>query len=132
MADAVGCKVQTIRYYEQIGLLPEPDRSPGNQRLYSREHVDRIRFVRHGRALGFTLDEIRELLTLSDHPDRPCADVDAIARRHKEEVESKIAKLEALRNELDRMISDCDGGQVSECRIIKILSDHGLCISEKH
>jgi DNA-binding transcriptional MerR regulator len=132
LARAGGVKVQTIRYYEQVSLLPEPRRSPGNQRLYTKAHMDRLKFIRHSRALGFSLDQIRELLALSENPKRPCDEIDAVARRHLEDVEGKIARLEGLKGELGRMISECAGGKVSACRIIKVLSDHDLCIVDDH
>ena len=80
LAKKTGTKVQTIRYYEQIGLLPEPGRSAGGQRRYGDSELDRLSFVRHARQLGFSLDAIRELLDLSDHPDKSCAEADAIAK----------------------------------------------------
>ncbi len=132
LARESGCKVQTIRYYEQIGLLPEPYRSEGNQRLYDRVDVDRLSFIRHARALGFSLTEVRELMTLSDDPDRPCESVDLIARSNLTKVEDKIAQLTALREELKRMVHECEGGQISDCRVINILSDHGQCLTDKH
>ncbi len=132
LARAGDVKVQTIRYYEHIGLLPEPRRSPGNQRIYTVAHMDRIKFIRHSRALGFSLDQIRELLALSDDPKRPCDEIDSIARKHLEDVERKIARLEGLKKELARMVSECAGNKVSACRIIKVLSDHELCIADNH
>ena len=80
LGEAAGVKVPTIRYYEQIGLLPEAERSAGNQRLYSRKALERLAFIRHARGLGFTLEAIRDLLSLSDRPDQSCAAADAIAR----------------------------------------------------
>ncbi len=132
LARVGGVKVQTIRYYEQIGLLPEPRRSPGNQRLYIEAHMDRLKFIRHGRALGFSLDQIRELLALSDDPKRPCDEIDAIARKHLGDVEGKIIRLEGLKAELGRMINECAGDRVSACWIIKVLSDHDLCLDDNH
>ena len=132
LARAGGVKVQTIRYYEQVGLLPVPRRSPGNQRIYTKAHMDRLKFIRHSRALGFSLDQIRELLALSEDPKRPCDEIDAVARKHLDNVEGKIARLEGLKEELGRMISECAGGKVSACRIIKVLSDHDLCIADDH
>ena len=132
MARAGDCKVQTVRYYEQIGLLPEPPRSAGNQRLYDRRHLDRIRFIRHARQLGFSLERIRQILALSDDPGHSCAEVDHIARDHLREVESKIERLESLRGELQRMISRCSGGRVADCRIIEVLADHALCLHQEH
>lgn len=124
LARVGGCKVQTVRYYEKIGLLPAPPRSAGNQRLYDRVHMDRLAFIRHGRKLGFSLDAIRELLVLSDDPTQSCEWVDQIARGHLEEVEGRIKSLKALRSELRRMIDQCRGGKVGDCRIIEVLADH--------
>ncbi|WP_316367760.1 MerR family transcriptional regulator [Candidatus Thiodiazotropha sp. CDECU1] len=132
MAEAGNCKVQTIRYYEQIGLLPEPERSEGNQRIYHQNHLDRLGFVRHSRELGFSLDRIREILAISDDPSHSCEEVDQIARSHLQEVESKIKRLQSMRMELKRMINQCAGNQVADCRIIEILSDHSLCLSGTH
>ena len=132
MARTGNCKVQTVRYYEQIGLLPETSRSSGNQRVYSRQHYDRLRFIRHSRELGFSLDRIRQILALSDEPAHPCEEVDRIARDHLHEVESKIKRLQSLRKELKRMISECAGNRVAECRVVKILSDHALCLVDSH
>lgn len=132
MARAGECKVQTVRYYEQIGLLPEPPRSVGNQRLYSRGHLTRIRFIRHGRQLGFSLGRIRQILALSDDPGHSCEEVDGIARDHLREVESKIDRLNSLRKELKRMISECSGGRVADCRIVEVLADHALCLNDEH
>ena len=81
LAKKTGTKVQTIRYYEQIGLMPEPGRTGGGQRRYGDAELDRLSFIRHSRQLGFPLDVIRELLDLSDHPDKSCDEADAIARR---------------------------------------------------
>lgn len=127
-----GCKVPTIRYYEQIGLMPEPDRSEGNQRLYTGRHLDRLRFIRHSRDLGFTLDDIRELLSLAAHPEAPCEQADSIARRHLDLVRDRIARLRLLEQELEHMADHCHGPTVRECRVIEILSDHGKCLSDGH
>ena len=96
LAERTGCKVQTIRYYEQIGLMPKPGRTSGNQRFYREVHVDRLAFIRHSRELGFPLDAIRELLELSDDPNRSCEQADRIARAHLREVETRIASLTVL------------------------------------
>ena len=127
VASAAGCKVQTIRYYEQIGLLRAPIRSAGNQRLYRPADVERLTFIRHARELGFSLDSIRELLDLSDRPDQSCAAVDSIAKAHLIEVERRIRRLEALKTELERMVDHCAGGIVADCRVIETLADHSLC-----
>ncbi len=129
-----GCKIPTIRYYEQIGLLPEPGRSAGNQRVYGPHHLSRLAFIRHSRELGFSQAEIRQLLELSDHPEQPCAEVNEIAQRHLDDVNRRIARLEALKSELERMVHACRGGKVEDCRVIDTLADHGhrQCLSSKH
>lgn len=132
LARATGCKVQTIRYYEQIGLLPEPLRSQGNQRLYGQADIDRLAFIRHSRELGFSLQAIRDLLSLADTPEQSCEAADAIARAQLHEVERRIARLQALKLELGRMIEQCRGGRVSDCRVIEVLSDHALCEAPDH
>lgn len=127
-------KVPTIRYYEQIGLLPEPARTNGNQRRYKQHHQQRLAFIRHSRELGFSLEAIRELLEMSDHPDQCCETVDAIARRGLDEVKNRIRRLNALKRELSRMIEGCAGGQVSDCKIIETLANasHEKCLTDKH
>ena len=125
-------KVPTIRFYEQIGLLPEPPRTEGKQRRYDEHAVRRLNFIRHARELGFEVDTIRELLDLSTQPDRSCEDADRIARHHLEEVDRRISRLIALRGELTRMIGECGHGRVAECRVIQVLADHDLCEAERH
>lgn len=132
LARQTGIKVQTIRYYEQIGLMPEPGRSEGGQRRYGNADLDRLAFIRHSRQLGFPLGAIRELLDLSDHPDRDCGAADSIARRQLREVETRLARLEALRRELQRMIGACCGGTASDCRVLEVLRDHSECLADDH
>lgn len=132
VARAASCKVQTIRYYEQIGLLPVAPRSEGNRRLYAQADIDRLMFIRHARELGFSLDAIRDLLSLSDDPNQPCVAADAIARRQLDEVERRIARLGSLKTELMRMIDQCRGGRISDCRVIEVLSNHAHCMADDH
>lgn len=132
LAGRTGCKVQTIRYYEQIGLMPKPPRTEGNQRRYGARHLERLAFIRHSRELGFPLDAIRELLDLADDPTRSCEAADRIARRQLHQVESRLARLQALRRELKRMIVQCHGGRIADCRVIEVLADHGQCLHEDH
>lgn len=127
LAKRADTRVQTIRYYEEIGVMPKAIRAANNRRLYNETHLERLTFIRHSRDLGFSLDNIRNLLELSDQPDRPCEEVDTIARGHLKEVERKIAALQVMQAELKRMISHCSGGTISDCRIIKVLADHSLC-----
>lgn len=134
LARRAATKVQTIRFYEQEGLMPAPARTDGGQRRYSRTHADRLAFIRHARELGFPLDAIRELLSLTDRPDQSCARIDHVARDVLSDVEAKIARLESLRGELKRMIRHCGHGRVSDCRVIKVLADHSHsnCLSRDH
>ena len=81
-------KVPTIRFYEQIGLLPAPPRTQGQQRRYDTSHASRLNFIRHARELGFEVEAIRELLAMSAQPNQPCADIDNLARRHIKEIDS--------------------------------------------
>ena len=122
LAKRGGVNVETIRYYERVGLLPAPARTSGNYRSYSSEQLDRLSFIRRARGLGFSLSQVRGLLRLSDQRRRSCEAVDAIAREHLAEVDRKIADLAALRRELDSIISQCGHGTVAECRIIEALS----------
>jgi Cu(I)-responsive transcriptional regulator len=118
-----GVKVATIRYYETVGLVASPARTEGKQRRYGAADVARLNFIRHARELGFEVDDIRELLALSNQPDRSCKEVDVIARRHLSEVNRRIDQLAALRDELRRMVSECGHGRVGECRVIEALSE---------
>src|SRR5215213_878667 len=127
-----GVKVPTIHYYEQVGLMPAPSRTEGKQRRYGPAEVSRLNFIRHARELGFEVDAIRELLAMSAQPDRPCAEVDQIARRHLSEVDRRIEQLTALRAELQRMVDECGPGRVCECRVIETLGDHSRCEHEHH
>ena len=116
-------KVPTIRYYEQIGLMPETGRTEGKQRRYGRMAVARLAFIRHARELGFEVDAIRTLLSLQDNPDQSCARADEIAKARLGEVEKRIASLKALRKELRKMVEECACGRVGECRVIETLAD---------
>ncbi|MEG1028813.1 MAG: helix-turn-helix domain-containing protein [Brevundimonas sp.] len=112
-------KVETIRYYERIGLLPA--RTEGNYRAYGEAELNRLSFIRRARDLGFSIEQVRDLLALSDRRDQSCATVDELTRAHLAEVERKIADLEALRRELSALLSQCRQGTVSECLIIEAL-----------
>lgn len=123
-------KVPTIRYYEQIGLLPQVARTQGNRRLYGKGEVDRLNFIRHARELGFDIDDIRELLAMAAQPQSSCHQVDSIANNHLIEIDRRIASLTALKAELSRMVNECGHGRVCDCRIIEALADHSHCRSE--
>ncbi|EKV32186.1 putative transcriptional regulator, MerR family [Caenispirillum salinarum AK4] len=132
LAQASGCKVPTIRYYEQVGLMPPPARTAGNQRVYTRHHAERLTFIRHARDLGFPLDDIRDLLGLTETPTASCAEADRIARRNLESVRHRIQRLKLLEAELERMTEHCECGTVDRCRVIEILSDHDKCLADDH
>lgn len=127
MARAAGCKVQTVRYYEDIGLLPAAPRTEGNQRRYPADHARRLHFILHSRELGFSIAAIRQLLALSDQPRESCAEVNALAAEHLRDVQGRIARLRLLEKELKRMLAfNCDG-EINHCRVIDVLADHSLC-----
>jgi DNA-binding transcriptional MerR regulator len=130
LAERAATKVQTIRYYEEIGLIQPFTRTEGGHRLYSAEDIRRLKFIRHARELGFGIEEIRELLKLSDSPDMSCSAADHIANSHLAQVEIRLAKLKAMQKELKRMISECSHGRISHCRVIEVLSDHAHCHGE--
>lgn len=121
LASATATKVETVRYYEKIGLLALPARTSANYRAYGNEHLARLSFIRRARDLGFTLEAVRELLTLSDDKARSCEAVDSIARVHLADIERKISDLAALRTEFDRVIGSCRKGTVGDCKIIESL-----------
>src|SRR3546814_18599307 len=124
LSRATGTNIETIRYYERIGLLPAPDRTAANYRSYTGAHRSRLSFVRHSRELGFTIEEIRSLLDLSDDPARDCGEADRIATAHLEQVEAKIAQLTLLRDELARIVGRCRGRIAADCRLNGAVVDH--------
>ncbi|HKX80139.1 MAG TPA: helix-turn-helix domain-containing protein [Novosphingobium sp.] len=121
IARATNTKVETVRYYERIGLLPKPQRTSGNYRAYGEVELGRLSFIRRARDLGFPLDRVRALLGLSDDRGGDCAEIDRLANAHLLEVDRKIADLISLRRELKALIDSCDGGIVADCRIIEAL-----------
>ena|SRR5215467_13133212 len=120
-----GVKVPTIRYYEQIGLLPKPTRSRSNRRCYDAADLRRLVFIKRAREMGFETDAIRALLAMADNPHQSCAAVDGIARARLDEVERRITILLTLKAELERMIADCSKERVAECRVIEVLATRG-------
>lgn len=120
-AAASGCHLETVRYYERIGLLPGPPRTPGGYRNYRSTDVDRLRFVSRGRALGFSLQEVRSLLRLAENEALSCKEVDRLARGHLEDIRTRIDDLQRMASELERVIHSCDGGQCGQCTILETL-----------
>jgi DNA-binding transcriptional MerR regulator len=119
---ATDTKIETIRYYEKIGLLPAPRRTAGNYRSYAAEHLQLLGFIRRTRELGFSIEEVRELLELAAHGERPCEEVDQLVAHHLETTERKIEALRRLRRELRDTLASCKGGRIAECRVIQALS----------
>jgi DNA-binding transcriptional MerR regulator len=127
LAKAAGVKVVTVRYYESVKLMPEPPRSDGKYRVYKREHLHRLRFIRRCRDLGFTLDQVRELLRLSLQGKHDCSGVERITAKHLEDIERKIAGLKNLAAELRRISRQCPGNRtIADCRILEALSPRNV------
>lgn len=118
-----GVNIETVRYYERIGLLPPPARSEGGHRLYGGGHLMRLNFVRRARDLGFTLDEIRALLELAENRDRPCTEAREVAASHLSDVRAKIADLRTMEQVLVDMVARCAEGSTAECPLIEALFD---------
>lgn len=113
-----GVNSETIRYYEKIGLMPDPIRSSGGHRIYEQPHLKRLSFIRRTRELGFTLEEIRGLLGLVDGGDYTCAEVRNRTLSHLDDVAQKIRDLQKMQRTLKSMVSKCDGGLVPDCPIV--------------
>ncbi len=123
LAKAADVKVPTIRFYEQIGLLPVPDRTDSDRRVFDDAAVRRLAFIKHARQLGFPIEAIRTLLDLADHPDQACDEANTLANEQLVAVDAKIAQLTALRTELKRMADSGCRGSASDCRVIEALSN---------
>lgn len=117
-----GVKVTTIRYYESIGLLPEPGRTTGGQRIYDKASENKLLFIRQCRDLGFPIEAIRELIDLQMKPHADCCEVDRVARHHLEEVDRRLKQLRVLKKELKNMIVSCAGGEVASCAIMESIA----------
>lgn len=121
LAKRLGCNLETIRYYEEIGLIPHPPRSGGRHRIYDAEHVKRLRFILRSRELGFSIDEIRALLAIAGGHGG-CADVYALTTQHLDVVKRKIADLRRLQRILSETAARCARDASPECPIIEALS----------
>ena len=118
LAKATDTKVNTIRFYEEIGLLPVPARTDSGQRVYQDADVRLLSFIRHARALGFSTEEVRSLLTLREAPEKDCSEAVEIASHHLAEVDRRLLHLTRLRDELQQTLASCSGGSISNCAII--------------
>ncbi len=117
-----GCNIETVRYYERIGVMPKPPRTEGGHRYYPAEQVKRLVFIRRGRELGFTLDQVRGLLRFVDTGNFSCSDVKSLTDEHLAELRKKIADLRRMERVLKDMAAQCDNGQVPDCPILDALS----------
>jgi MerR family mercuric resistance operon transcriptional regulator len=124
LAARSGCNIETIRYYENIGLLQPPERSEGGHRLYSAQDQARVRFILRARDLGFSIEELRSLLSLVDSGRYTCSEIQALTVQHLQSVRLKIAQLRKLERTLKEMASNCAGGDTPDCPIIEALSEH--------
>lgn len=122
LASQTGAKVVTIRYYEKIGLLEEPRRSPGGHRLYNRNAIERLNFIRCSRELGFSLEAIAGLLRLADSPGSPCDSAVRIAKSQLRDIRRRMRHLRAMERELSRIIKKPCEGRARNCRILGALS----------
>lgn len=121
LSKRTGCNIETIRYYERIGIMPDPPRTEGGHRDYDEDHLRRLAFIRRGRELGFTLDQIRGLLGLVAGGELTCAEVKQVTLSHMGDIRAKISDLKKLERVLADMASKCEGGKVPECPIIDVM-----------
>lgn len=122
LAQRTNCNLETIRYYEKIGLLPDPPRSANGYRIYDESHVRRLRFILRARELGFAIEEIRGLLQLVDGGNQTCAEVKARTEKHLADVRTKIADLRRIERVLATTAASCSGDDVPECPVLEALA----------
>ena len=127
LASETGVKVPTIRYYEGIGILPEPGRTEGGQRRYDEAALERLRFIAHAREMGFPMPQLRAMLEITTEREAPCAELDALVEARLADVDARLARLTRLRAELAGMLSHSHHGTVGECRVVEVMSDHFEC-----
>ncbi len=123
LAAETGVKIETIRYYERVGILPAPGRTANNYRTYTRIHLTRLRFVRRVRALGFTLNEVRMLLAMIDGGDYTCAEVKTLGERHLADIRAKIAELRRMEDVMGQVVAQCSGARTPDCSMLESLLD---------
>ncbi len=121
LSTQTNCKIETIRYYEKIGIFPKPPRTEGGHRIYSENHLKRLVFIRRGRELGFSLEDIRALLKLIDGGGHTCQQVEAITLHHLGNIHQKILDLKKLEKMLSKISSQCEGGVIPDCPILDAL-----------
>ena len=123
LSKRTGVHIETIRYYETVGVMPDPPRDPNGYRSYGKDHVRRLRFVMRARDLGFSLEEIRGLLSLVDSRSQTCAEVANVATAHLKDVRDKIADLQRIEKALSDAVAQCSGTDVPDCPVLDALLD---------
>lgn len=126
LSQASGVNIETIRYYERTGLLPLPARSSSGYRHYREDDIKRLRFIRRGRELGFSLEEIRSLLQLTDQPHQPCDTADQLVQKHIAEVDARIRDMQAIRTALEQL-AGCQSRTAAHCRLLETLEERDCC-----
>ena len=124
LSKTTNCNIETIRYYEREGLLPNPPRTDGGHRVYSEEHLKRLTFIRRSRQLGFTLEEVRRLLRMVDGGHYTCAEVKTLTLEHLCDIRGKLADLRKLERVLKDLADKCNGDETPECPIVDTLFQH--------
>ena len=122
LARRTGCNLETIRYYEKIGIMPDPPRTAAGYRTYTEEHVSRLRFIMRARELGFAIEDSRALLELIDSGAHTCAEVKDRTERHLRDVRARIADLQRMEEALVQTASRCSGDDVPECAMLETLA----------
>ena len=125
MSRATGVNIETIRYYERIGIMPAPDRTRGGNRQYNHAQLKRLSFIKRARGLGFSIKEIRALLDMADGQDFTCGEVHGMTMQHLAAVRDKITALRRLEKALTNMAAECSRGDVPECPILDTLFEAG-------
>ena len=121
LSKKTGVNIETVRYYEKIGLIPKPYRSEGGNRLYNMEQVKRLAFIKRCRELGFPLDTIREFLKLADEKNFTCAEIADISQHHLQDIRAKIRDLKKIESHMKDMLSQCNKNNTPDCAFIEIL-----------
>jgi Cd(II)/Pb(II)-responsive transcriptional regulator len=133
LAKKAGCQVETIRYYERIGLLPKPSRTEGNYRDYSKEQLEQIIFIRNCRTLDMSLEEIQRILQLRTLPKESCLGINSLVDEHIEHVEARICSLQSLHQQLCELRERCAAPtDAAGCGIVRQLSTSGAVKAETH
>lgn len=126
MSKRTGVNIETIRYYERIGIMPVPDRTAGGNRQYNHDQLKRLSFIKRSRGIGFSIEEIRALLEMADRRDFTCGEVHRMTINHLASVKEKILALCRLKDALEKMASECSRGDVPDCPILDTLFQEPL------